>query len=446
MPRRFMDNVPVLSGISAYYNHGENNRVKARYNYDGQPLDNPTAESVDYGLVLSAFDDRLNIKIGKYKTEVKNANLPGGSNLLGNNMYYLYNLEAWGTANTLAYAFGMEGLDPNQAWHWNWALVDDNAWGNENGTYAPSTDLFKNHPSTASQLASMDAWMAGIDEQFFKNYDINADVPALKAAYATWRSTGNIQPLVAAAAAGAFGSPTGGYATRFSSQNNGSINGISPNGTIDNTSEGYELEINWAPTPNWNIQVNAAKTNAYRENLGQPMLDFINGQWSKLQGPAGDIRLWWGGDNDIRRYYEDNIISQVRFQEESIGSLGPELRPKRGGAVTNYSFTDGALNGFNIGGAFRWEDKQILGYGLKNDNSGQDVTKPLFGDTEEHFDLWAGYERKLTKGIKWRIQLNLRNVGENVGLTAISINPDGAVAAQRINEGMSWAVTNTFSF
>jgi hypothetical protein len=305
---------------------------------------------------------------------------------------------------------------------------------------------YLNHPSTAVQLAAMDAWMAGIDEQFFNNYDINADVPALKAAYATWRSSGNIQPLVDAAAAGAFGSPSGGYATRFSSQNNGSINGITPNGTIDNTSEGYELEINWAPTPNWNIQVNAAKTNAYRENLGQPMLDFINAQWAKLQGPAGDIRLWWGGDNDLRRYYQDNIISQVRFQEESIGSLVPELRPKRVGAVTNYNFTDGALRGFNIGGAFRWEDKQILGYGLKDDNSGQDVTKPLFGDTEEHFDLWAGYERKLSKGIKWRIQLNLRNVGENVGLTPISINPDGVIAAQRINEGMSWAVTNTFSF
>jgi outer membrane receptor protein involved in Fe transport len=461
MPRRLVEKVPVLSGISAYYNHGENNRVQARYNYDGQPLDNPTAESVDYGLVLSAFDDRLNIKIGKYKTEVKNANLPGGSNLLGNNMYYLYQLEAWGTANTLAYAFGREGLDPNMNWHWNWAQVDGRFPKQPpNSPELPATfpaagdaaynDLegaaYLNHPSTAVQLAAMDAWMAGIDEQFFNNYDINADVPALKAAYATWRSSGNIQPLVDAAAAGAFGSPSGGYATRFSSQNNGSINGITPNGTIDNTSEGYELEINWAPTPNWNIQVNAAKTNAYRENLGQPMLDFINAQWAKLQGPAGDIRLWWGGDNDLRRYYQDNIISQVRFQEESIGSLVPELRPKRVGAVTNYNFTDGALRGFNIGGAFRWEDKQILGYGLKDDNSGQDVTKPLFGDTEEHFDLWAGYERKLSKGIKWRIQLNLRNVGENVGLTPISINPDGVIAAQRINEGMSWAVTNTFSF
>jgi outer membrane receptor protein involved in Fe transport len=444
LPSRWVENVPVLSGISAYYNYGENNRVQARYNYDGQPLDNPSAESVDYGLVLSAFDDRLTVKVGKYKTEVKNANLPGGSNILGNNMYYLYQLEAWGTANSLLYTFGQAGLDPNQSWHWNWALVDDNAWGNENGTYHPSTDLVKNHPSTVAQRAAVDAWFAGIDEQFFHNYAINADVPSLKTAYATFKTSGNIQPLIAAAQASGFN--VGTYTTGFSSQNNGSINGITPNGTIDNTSEGYEVEINWSPTPNWNIQVNAAKTDAYREGLGQPMLDYIAQQWARLQGPAGDIRLWWGGDNNIRRYYSDNIISALQFQEESNGFQVPELRPKRVGIISNYSFDEGRLKGFNLGGAFRWEDKQILGYGLKDDESGLDVMKPFYGESEEHFDLWAGYQRKIRKGITWRIQLNLRNVGEDVGLTAISINPDGAVAAQRITEGMSWAVTNTFSF
>ncbi len=444
MPASIMKNVPILSGISAYYNHGENTRVESRYNYDGNPLDNATAESQDYGIVLSLVDDKLNVKVGKFKTKVKNANLPGGSSILGGNQYYLYNLEAWATANTLMYAFGRSGLDPNQAWHWNWALVDDNAWGNENTTYAPSTDLFNNHPSSVAQLAAMDDWMATVDQQFFSNYAIPADIPSLKSAYESWRATGNIQPLIAAA--GASGFQVGTYTTGFSSQNNGRINGINPNGTIDNTSEGYEFEVNYTPVSNWNIQINAAKTNAYRENLGAPMLAFIEQQWAKLQGPAGDIRLWWGGDNTIRRYYSDNIISAVEFQRESIGFQVPELRPWRVGAISNYSFKEGSLKGFNVGGAFRWEDKQILGYGLKDDASGLDVTKPIHGDSEEHFDLWIGYNRKLTSKLSWRIQLNLRNVGESVGLTPISVNPDGVVAAQRITEGMSWTLTNTFSF
>jgi hypothetical protein len=442
LPARWLEKAPVLSGISAYYNYGENNRVEARYNYDGSPLANPSAESKDYGIVLTLLEDRLNIKLGKYETKVKNANLPGGSSILGGNQYYLYQLEAWGTANTLLYAFGHAGLDPNQDWHWNWAMVDDNGWGD--AAYAPSTALFRNHPSTQRQLAAMDAWMAGIDAQFFSNYQIPANVTALQTAYQTWRSSGNIQPLVDAARASGFA--VGSYTGGFSSQNNGQINGISPNGTIDNTSEGYEIEIDYTPIPNWNIKINASKTNAYRESLGQPMLNFIEQQWSKLQGPAGDLRLWWGGDNTVRRYYSDNIVSAVQFQEESIGFQVPELRPWRFGAISNYSFTEGRLRGFNVGGAFRWEDKQILGYGLKTDKSGLDVNNPIYGESENHLDLWTGYQRKVTRNITWRIQLNLRNVGEKVGLTPISVNPDGIIAAQRITEGMSWSVTNSFMF
>ena len=444
LPSRWLKDVPVLSGLSAYYNYGENAKVEARYNYDGEPLDNPSAESVDYGIVINAFDDKLSLKLGKFKTQVKNGNLPGGASLIGGNQYYLYNLEAWGTANALMYLFGREGLDPNQAWHWNWALVDDNAWGNENTTYAPSTALFKNHPSSVKQAAAIDAWFAGMDEQFFQNYDIGADVAALKTAYATYKSSGNIAPLVAAAQASGFA--VGTYTTGFSSQNDGKINGISPNGTIDNTSEGYELELNWQPLPNWRIQLNAAKIDAYRENLGAPMLEYIETQWARMQGPAGDIRLWWGGDNTLRRYYQDNIISAVQFQEESVGFQVPELRPERVGLMTNYDFREGFAKGFNVGGAWRWESKQILGYRLKDDESGLDVEKPIFGDSENHLDLWVGYDRKINDRLHWRIQLNLRNVGESKGLTAISANPDGSIAASRINEGMSWALTNTLSF
>jgi len=444
VPKSWMDNVPVLSGISAYYNHGENSKPKARYNYDGEPLANPSAESKDYGIVLSAFDDKLNIKIGKFETKVKNADLPGGASILGNNQYYLYQLEAWGTADVLLNAFGREGLDPNQSWHWNWANIQDGA--NIPGDLDPHSDVWLNHPISVSQLAAMDAWMDGLDAQFFENYAINADVPALKTAYNTWRSGGGIQPLVAAAQASGFA--VGTYVTGFSSQNNGQINGISPNGTIDNTSKGYEIEVNYSPVPNWNIQINAAKTDAYREDLGQPMLDYIAQQWGRMQGPAGDLRLWWGGpDENLRRYYRDNIISAVEFQQESVGFQVPELRPWRFGAVSTYNFQEGRFKGFRIGGAYRWQDEQILGYGLKNDSSGLDVTKPLFGDTEDHFDMWIGYQRKIQGDrATWQIQLNLRNVGESEGLTPISVNPDGVVAAQRITEGMGWAITNTITF
>ena len=118
VPSTWMDNVPFLSGLSVYYNYGENGKVEFRRNYDGQPLDHPTAESEDYGIVLTALDDKLSVKVGRYETQVYNNNLPGGANLLGNNTYYLYELEAWGTAVSLLGLFGHEDLDPGQFWHW----------------------------------------------------------------------------------------------------------------------------------------------------------------------------------------------------------------------------------------------------------------------------------------------------------------------------------------
>jgi hypothetical protein len=295
-----------------------------------------------------------------------------------------------------------------------------------------------------AQLETVDAWITTMDQQFYDNYAIGVNVAALQSAYATYRSTGDIQPLVGAAAGMGFN--VGTYTTGFSSQNNGQINGIAPNGAIDNTSEGWEYEINYRPTSNWNIQINAAKTDAYRENLGKPMLDHINKQWARLQGPAGDIRLWWGGERTLRQFYEDNIMSAVEFQNESIGFQVPELRPWRFSVITNYGFSGDRFKGFNVGGALRWQDKQILGYGMKDDLSGLDVQKPIHGDTEANFDLWAGYERPVTDKVTWRVQLNLRNVGKDVGLTPISANPDGSPAAQRITEGMTWALTNTFRF
>ena len=289
----------------------------------------------------------------------------------------------------------------------------------------------------------MDAVMYTADQTFFDNYSIPFDVPAVQAAYRTWRETDNIQPLLDEVA-GVF--QPGGDTASVGSLSNGTINGISPNGTIDNTSEGYEIEINYRPTPNWNIQFNAAKTDAYREDLGQPMTDFINAQYERWKGPAGDVRLWWGGDNVIRKYYEDRIIAAVEFQKESVGQQAPEIRPWAFSVVTNYKFTDGRLNGLNVGGSYRWQDRQILGYGLKDDNTGLDVFKPLYGDSEGHFDLWVGYQTKLTDRVTWRVQLNVRNVLEDDNLVAISANPDGTIAAYRIQQGMSWALTNTISF
>ena len=104
----------------------------------------------------------------------------------------------------------------------------------------------------------------------------------------------------------------------------------------------------------------------------------------------------------------------------------------------------------SIGGSYRWQDKVVIGYPLVPGTGGLasfDLTKPYYGPAEDGIDLWAGYERRINDKINWRIQVNVRNVGDNNGLIPISVQPDGRTwASVRIAPTQEWFVTNSFSF
>ena len=208
------------------------------------------------------------------------------------------------------------------------------------------------------------------------------------------------------------------------------------------------------PLKNWDITFNASKTTASRTNLSATLSAFIESEHQIFDGPAGDLRTWWAGDTGTFRVnFDGNIYSAYLFQLEQNGQSAPEVHPWAFNTVTNYSFDRGWSKGFNIGGGFRWQDRSILGYGLiaaptptDANNVKLNVNDPLYGPRQSHFDLWLGYEHKFTKKINWRIQANIRNVGEKVHLEAISVEPDGTPAAMRIVEGQTWTLTNTFTF
>jgi len=433
MPDQWVENIPGISGLSGYYNKGRNSQVLVRYNFDGQPLDNPEADSTDYGIVLRTLNDRLSVKLGLYETKVSNG-VGGG---LGGSTANIASYEAWLIGSTLASYFGRNGLDPSQSWYWNYADIDEG--GAIDALKDPFSPEFLNHPSSIQQKAAMDAVISGMDQGFHDAYEIPINVAALQQAYFADDVAG-----VAAAVGNTF-IPTN-YITAVGTDSGGRINGVFPDGSIDSVSKGWELEVNFKANDNWDLQINASKTDAYREKLGQPMLDFIAMQEQRFEGPAGDLRQWWGGDANFRERYAENVLAAVDFATDQIGQQVPELRPYRVAAITNYRFDQGRLKGFNIGGAMRWEDRAILFYGLKDDLSGLNVNNTLKGDSESSLDVWAGYTRKISEKLTWRIQANVRNVGESISLVPVSMNPDGSPATQRISEGMTWSLTNTFSF
>jgi hypothetical protein len=328
---------------------------------------------------------------------------------------------------------GLKGNNANNAWAWNYANADTGE------TAAVGTPGFENHPSTILLKNAINAWKdIPLEQSFFNAYGNEValiNVAAIRQGNWTvadpiWAQKFDNQPI------------SGGLLAGF---------GTAPVMSVDTISKGQEYELVARPTKNWNVAVNASKTFATRVSLAPTIASFIQDMTTFLDGPAGDIRLWGGGaGNAMRIQWRNNIINPYNTLIAQQGSNAPEIAPWRFNVISSYNFDEGRLKGAWVGGGYRWEDKRVLGYQLKNlDNptlTTIDISKPLYGPDDAHFDVWFGYSRKITRKINWRGQVNLRNVGEDTKLVPVSINPDGTVAFSRIQQGMVWQLTNTFEF
>ncbi len=431
-----MERLAYGTHFSFFYNRSKNFRADNRVGFGGDTLPSPEGRSEDYGIVLNTFDDKLSLRVTWYTTEVENANI-GSSSPLGNNVWFLANIEAWGTASALTHDLFWQGELPGLDWFSNYGMIDENRWGEAGWATAPFSQESINHPSNQALFAAVTDWYATMPEQsFFDAYGLPIDRAKAQGSLDDRRTmvdNGNWNPY------NGIGSiqPSGG----------GRVNGLSPTMTINQESKGVEFEATYRPLSNWNITVNASKTEAVRTDLGAAITEWIDFQYNRFQGPAGDIRMWWGGDQTIREYYDQFVYQAYLFQLDANGQSAPEIRPWRYNIITNYNFEEGKFSGVNVGGAFRWQDDAILGYRLDPTETKLDVTNPIEGGAEANLDLWFGYQREIVDGkIDWRIQLNLRNVGEDYRLIPVSVNPDGSMAAGRIAEGTTWELTNTFSF
>jgi len=223
--------------------------------------------------------------------------------------------------------------------------------------------------------------------------------------------------------------------------------------TADTQSKGYEFELTANPTKNWRVAFNASKTTAVRTNVGGPVLDELVAYMDTLMaGPAGDLVRFnsdYSAGNELRQAWNPwrGQYTLMKLQENTAAS---ELRKWRYNVITNYSFNEGRFRGVGVGASYRWQDKVIIGYPVVPGAGGLasfDLNSPYYGPAEGGLDLWVSYERKLTEKIRWRIQANVRNVGQNDGLIPISVEPDGKTwASVRMNPTQEWFVSNTFSF
>jgi len=434
LPQKWLPSGLGISRISAFYNKGENFKADTiRGDITGRTLPNPKGETKEYGVAVAFNDDRVQLKATWYETTVANATLSGG-NPLGQNAYFLWAVPVWGTAFVTNADQGIKGNNDNNSWAWNYAASDDSSapqFRLPDGTLNPA---WQSHPSTVAEKAMIEAWrQLPIDQTFLNAYGnevaiMNAD--AIKAGNWTaadpiWATKFDNQPISGGNLAG-FGTP--------------------PVFTVDTKSKGVEFELIAKPTKNWNVSANVSKTFATRAALAPTIVKFMEDMTQFLAGPAGNLRLWGSASNQMRNEWQNNVLNPYKTFKSQEGSNAPEISPWRFNVTSNYSFDSGRLKGSWFGGAYRWEQARVLGYEYSTSIKALDISKPWKGDSESHLDLWFGHSRMIRQGVNWKIQVNLRNVGESKGLTPVSINPNGTVAFSRITEGMVWQLSNTFEF
>ena len=431
----FGDDDPLPINVSLTYSKSDNFQVTdTRRDIYGNPINNPTGSTKDYGILLSTKDNKYSFRMVKYKTTVLNANSglsdPGGigrviqQGLRFRNVF-LYDLGVydWGTREQ---------------------PVSRNTWGGP--TNAADTSLTPEQGRALEDQAittwnNIQAWLT--PKGFFNAWGftpVALDKLTDRSTYeATLTQPDPNQPPVPSAQY--MPDPATVYAYASSPPQGFTV-------TADTESKGYEFELTANPLPNWRVAFNASKTTAVRRNVGGALLDeFVAYLDEQLTGtPAGNMPQF--GNTGLNIYsnvygpWRANYLA-MKLQE---GAEAPEVRKWRYNVVTNYTFTEGFLKNVGLGASYRWQDKVVIGYPVMAGGL-YDLSQPYFGPSEDAIDLWASYEHRLNDKIDWKIQLNIRNAFASEGLIPISIQPDGhSWASVRVKPVQEWFLTNTFSF
>ena len=458
---------PLPLNVSLSFNKSRNFQVtNARSDFYGNIIGNPSGETKEYGVTLATKDGKYSLRVQKYETSGKNVSmdtsLDGLANTITQGMKFrnvlLYRMTGYDWGSREAPATTQHG----QRYQWypgyrdntTGKIVADYDATNPSATPQPANTTLETPAEAALRRdAAITAWN---NIQTFMTG---------KGFFSAWQYTPtNASALTTRAnlEATATGVDSAGklvYASQFTPviDTLKNYSRVSPPGlalTSDNLSEGYEIEFTANPTKGLRLSLNAAKTTAVRSNVGSADLDATVAYMdAQILGAAGDLRQFNGAyvrSNEIRQTYA-NWRGQYALSKLQDGAAVAELRKWRFNLVANYTFYTGPLNGAFVGGGYRWQSKNVIGYPMVSSATSNygtyDLSKPYYGPSEDALDLWLGYSRKLTEKIDWKIQLNVRNVGDKDGIIPITVQPDGVTpAAYRIKPTQEWSITNTFSF
>ncbi len=378
--------------LRAHWAQSENfNPVGVRSNILGRPIFEPAGSTEEYGFTISTDDNKYSVKFNWFETKVSNVNAGVGTNVAGN---------AFGRINQFRDAEIVNGIDFMRQLE----LYEGDAASHPIQSYDQFYDLTYN--------ALPQALINTVNP---RQVDLNGD--GVWDEY-QWDNIPNLQ------------------ATR------------------DLLAEGFELEFVANPTASWRILANISQQETTFSNTA-PLMFAVTQAYvqDSIDARLGDLRE----DPNIERDDElfgvslPTILGPIAAQRAKDGQPSDEQREWRFTGVTSYQFQEGALKGFGIGGAVRWEDEAATGFvQIIDSETGAvipDVSRPFYDDGLFSGDAWITYQRPILDGkVDWRVQLNVRNLVGESGNIPVRTNPDGTVAVIRIPNPRTVYLSNTFKF
>jgi len=395
-----LNQLPLLGrrlplNVSLSYNKGENfNPTAGRRNVNGEFMTAPEGSTKEYGVLLSTKDNRYSLRVFKFET---------------------------GVLNTTSVQI------PNANFRLNQFLGPDMVIDIEEGLLRQQYAALVNRPTWSiddQERISAPAW-----RKFERDF-----AAAFPGFVPSWLTAGTWAPA--------------NRATFFTT---GFVN------TEDSVSKGWEIELTGNPTRQLRLTVNASKTNAQRTNVPgastRAIYEFIQRAMYNPDGTktaAGLMRgADWQNETQADVWYRQNWVD-YGVNQQLNGQPAPELVEWRANLVANYSFTEGRLKGFSVGGGYRYEGSSTIGFPYYFDQNGTvtlDITHPFKRPSSDRYDVWFRYRHRIFRDkIDWSLRLNIQNVFGHDDLIPVRASPDGSIANFRIQQGQSWRLTSTFSF
>ena len=430
-PKEIIPLPEAFNDITFHYNSSDN-FIPATERVDElrRPVASPTGFSKDWGVSFYMWDNKLVARINFYEAGLNGATAPTSNNY-NQNISGMFN--HWGQLNTSILRLDSDG-----------DRMIDESWLTDQFNYVPGETPFTG--STPRVVEIIDGVETVLEEPVSYQALVDEFYPYLNEAYAARASVAPQLTDELKVAYNFVQQADGGATTQWAGQ---------ITDTQDIAAEGMEAEIILNPTRNWRIAFNAAQQETKLSNFAPRLTNLLTTFWVPHLEEYG--WLDWNApveplNGATTLENRNDFLLDYFALKGNEGRPNAEQREWRFNFVTNYSFREGALKGFSIGGAARWQDEYAGGYPfLVNPESIlrlPDVDNPFLVDSDLSIDLTFGYRKKVFDNVDWISQINVRNVHnwDNSDMEIIRFQPDGAPARARFSPPRQILWTNTFRF